>query len=328
MALASNVDNIRYNGTGRAYVADVGSLHPGIDLGELENLAFNCKVSTEKLKSTRNAARATILEVETEREASLSFGLREQSEDNMKMALLGSAINTLNQAASGASGIYQTTKTWVADSFLDLGYMNVFITKVSGTITGTLAVGDTVTGDVSTKAGKIAFVSDTAGTDYIIIVQRTGPFTGDTKLSLDGSNYITISGVETIEDVCITSSDGATLRGNGTDYSVDPDYGYVRKLSGGGLLDADKVSFDYAAVDRKYIWGLSAGSVTKKFTFVSDKDDQGPRQRWTFHKVQINLNGDINLIAEKNAVLSITGSVLADTTQPSGQEYYKVEMMA
>ncbi|NMC73212.1 MAG: hypothetical protein GYA56_02450, partial [Geobacteraceae bacterium] len=150
----------------------------------------------------------------------------------------------------------------------------------------------------------------------------------DTKLSLDGSNYITISGVETIEDVCITSSDGATLRGNGTDYSVDPDYGYVRKLSGGGLLDADKVSFDYAAVDRKYIWGLSAGSVTKKFTFVSDKDDQGPRQRWTFHKVQINLNGDINLIAEKNAVLSITGSVLADTTQPSGQEYYKVEMMA
>jgi len=328
MALASNVDNIRYNGTGRAYVADVGSLHPGIDLGELENLAFNCKVSTEKLKSTRNAARATILEVETEREASLSFGLREQSEDNMKMALLGSAINTLNQAASGASGIYQTTKTWVADSFLDLGYMNVFITKVSGTITGTLAAGDTVTGDVSTKSGRIAFVSNTAGTDYIIVVQRTGAFTGDTKLSLDGSNYITISGVETIEDVCITSSDGATLRGNGTDYSVDPDYGYVRKLSGGGLLDADKVSFDYAAVDRKYIWGLSAGSVTKKFTFVSDKDDQGPRQRWTFHKVQINLNGDINLIAEKNAVLSITGSVLADTTQPSGQEYYKVEMMA
>jgi hypothetical protein len=324
MALASNVDNIRYNGTGRAYVADVGSLHPGLDLGELENLSFNIKVSTEKLKSTRNAARATILEVETEREASLSFGLREQSEDNMKMALLGSAINTLNQAASGASGIYQTTKTWVADSFLDLGYMNVFITKVSGTITGTLAVGDTVTGDVSTKAGKVAFV----GSGYIILVQCTGAFTGDTKLSKDVANYITLSGVEVLEDVCITSSNGATLRANGTDYSVDPDYGYVRKLSGGGLLDADKVSFDYAAVDRKYIWGLSAGSVTKKFTFVSDKDDQGPRQRWTFHKVQINLSGDINLIAEKNAVLSITGSVLADTTQPSGQEYYKVEMMA
>ena len=320
MSLASNVENIRYNGTGRAYAAETGSLHPGIDLGELENLGFNIKVSTEKLKSTRNAARATILEVETEREASLSFGLREQSEDNLKMALLGSAINTLNQVASG---VYQTTKTWAADSFLDLGYMNVFITKASGTISGTLAVGDTVTGDVSAKTGKIAYV----GSGYIIVVERSGPFTGDTKLSKDVGNYITLSGIETLEDVCITTSNGATLRANGTDYSVDPDYGYVRKLSGGALTDTDKVSFDYEAVDRKYIWGLSAGSVTKKLTFVSDKDDRGPRQRWTFHKVQINLNGDINLIGEKNTILAITGSVLADTTQPSGQEYYKVEMM-
>jgi len=328
MALTTSTDNIRYNGTGRAYAATVAATNPGADLGELENLDFSIKVSTEKLKSTRNASRATLLEVETEREATLSFGLREQSEENLLMALLGTTLNTSNQTASGGSGTYQTTKTWVTDEYIDLGKFNVFVTKASGTITGTLAAGDTVTGDVSTKSGRIAFVSNTAGTDYIIVVQRTGAFTGDTKLSLDGSNYITISGVETIEDVCITSSDGATLRGNGTDYSVDPDYGYVRKLSGGGLLDADKVSFDYAAVDRKYIWGLSAGSVTKKFTFVSDKDDQGPRQRWTFHKVQINLNGDINLIAEKNAVLSITGSVLADTTHPSGQEYYKVEMMA
>jgi hypothetical protein len=320
MSIASNVENIRYNGTGRAYAAEIGSLHPGIDLGELENLGFNIKVSTEKLKSTRNAARATILEVETEREASLSFGLREQSEDNLKMALLGSAINTLNQVASG---VYQTTKTWAADSFLDLGYMNVFITKASGTISGTLAVGDTVTGDVSAKTGKIAYV----GSGYIIVVERSGPFTGDTKLSKDVGNYITLSGIETLEDVCITTSNGATLRANGTDYSVDPDYGYVRKLSGGALTDTDKVSFDYEAVDRKYIWGLSAGSVTKKLTFVSDKDDRGPRQRWTFHKVQINLNGDINLIGEKNTILAITGSVLADTTQPSGQEYYKVEMM-
>lgn len=324
--LASNVNNIRYNGTGRAYVAEVGSSNPGMDLGELDNLSFNCKVSTEKLKSTRNAARATILEVETEREASVSFGIREQSEENMKMTLLGSAINTLNQAASGSSGTFQASKTWPTDkSFLDLGNMDVFVTKVTGTITGTLAIEDVLTGDVSSKAGKIAFVSDAAGVDYVILVQRTGAFTGDAKLSKNENNYITISGVETLEDVCITNSTGEVLRVNGTNYSIDPDYGYVRNL--GTLDNTDKVSFDWPAVDRKYIWGLSSGSVTRRLTFVSDKDDHGPRQRWTFHKVQINLNGDINLIGEKNAVLSVTGSVLADTTQPSGQEYYKVEMM-
>jgi hypothetical protein len=325
MALTTSTDNIRYNGTGRAYAATVAATNPGADLGELENLDFSIKVSTEKLKSTRNAARATILEVETEREATLSFGLREQSEENLLMALLGTTLNTSNQTASGGSGTYQTTKTWVTDEYIDLGKFNVFVTKASGTITGTLAAGDTVTGDVSTKSGRIAFVSNTAGTDYIIVVQRTGAFTGDTKLSLDGSNYITISGVETLEDVCITDSLGTTLRVNGTNYSIDPDYGYVRKI--GTLENTDLVSFDWEAVSMKYLWGLSAGSVTKKLTFVSDKNDQGPRQRWTFHKVQINLNGDINLIGEKNAVLNITGSVLADTTQPSGQEYYKVEML-
>lgn len=321
MALASNVNNIRYNGTGRAYVADVGSLHPGIDLGELENLAFNCKVSTEKLKSTRNAARATILEVETEREASLSFGLREQSEENMKIALLGSAVNTSNQAAGSVDAV---SKTWLSDSFIELGHLNVYCTKLShGTVTsGPFAVGDTVTGGTSSATGKVAYV----GSGYVEVANGSGTFVPGETITSSGKSAV-LSGVEKQEDVIITSSAGTTRRVNGTDYSIDPDYGYVRKLSGGALVDADKVSYDYEPVDRKYIWGLSAGSVTKKFTFVSDKDDQGPRQRWTFHKVQINLNGDINLIAEKNATLSITGSVLADTTQPSGQEYYKVEMM-
>lgn len=69
-------------------------------------------------------------------------------------------------------------------------------------------------------------------------------------------------------------------------------------------------------------WKIQAQELkTRKIAFVSDKDDQGPRHRWTFHKVQINSNGDINLVAEKQAILSITGSVLAeDTTQPRRQE--------
>ncbi|MHC1745347.1 MAG: hypothetical protein AB9873_20280 [Syntrophobacteraceae bacterium] len=49
--------------------------------------------------------------METERDATLSFGLREQSEDNLKMALLGSAMNTLNQAAGSVDA---TSKTWAA----------------------------------------------------------------------------------------------------------------------------------------------------------------------------------------------------------------------
>ena len=322
MALATSVDNIRYNGTGRAYVAEVGSNHPGVDLGELENLTFSVAVSTEKLKSTRNAARATILEVETEREGSLSFGLREQSEENLQMALLWSAVNTLNQAAGSVDA---TNITWAADSFLDLGHLDVSSIKLShGTVTnGPFTVGLTVTGGTSSATGKIAYV----GTGFVEVAGgNRGTFVaGETITSTTIS--ATLSGVETLEDVIVTDTTGATRRVQGTDYSIDPDYGYIRELSTGTVADSDDISYNYAAVDKKYLWGMSAGSVTKKFTFVTDPSDQGPRQRWTFHKVQVNLSGDISLIGEKQAVLDCKGSVLADTSQASGQEYYKTEMM-
>lgn len=322
MALASDTGNIRYNGTGRAYAGTVGGSNPGVDLGELENFTMSVKVTTEKVKSTRNAARVTILETETEREATLSFGLREQSEENLQMALLGGTVNTLNQTAGYADAI---TKTWTLNEFIDLGYLNVFRVKASGTITGTLAAGDTVTGDASTKSGKVAWVN-TSGDDWLLLYNVTGAFTSDTKLSKDVDNYITLSGYETEEDVVITDTAGTTLRVQGTDYDIDPDYGYVRKLA--NIADSDKLYFDYEAVSKKYLWAMSAGSVTKRLVFVTDGDDSGPRQRYTFHKVQINLNGDINLLGEKAALLNVTGTVLGDTTQSSGQEYYKVEMMS
>ena len=62
--LSSSADNIRYNGTGRCYMADVGG-SAWEDLGELESINFNMSVSTEKIKSTRTAAKATLLERET-----------------------------------------------------------------------------------------------------------------------------------------------------------------------------------------------------------------------------------------------------------------------
>ena len=320
MALASNTDNIRYGGTGRAYVGAVAGTSFD-ELGDLEDLNFTMSVSTEKLKTNRTAAKATILEVETEREASLSFGLREMSNNNLKMALLADTINTLNQSASY---VYQADPTLVDDLYIDLGHLNVFSTKLTGTITGTLAVGDTVTGGTSAATGKIAFVA--AG--YVELVNVSGTFQASEQVyETENTNHIVPTGVETLEDVVVTDVTGATRRVQGTDYSLDPDYGYIRQLSTGTTADTDVVSYDYEAVDKEYLWSMAASSVQKKLIFVSDKDDQGPRQRWTFHKVQINLNGDFPLIGSGVAILNVTATVLADTTQPSGQEYFKTEII-
>jgi len=318
MPLASSADNIRYNGTGRCYVGAVAGASFD-ELGDLENLNFNMSVSTEKLKTNRNAAKATILEVESEREAGISFGLREMTNENLKMALLGSAINTLNQSASYLNAV---TPTFVDDLYVDLGYLNLFSTKLTGAITvGDLAIGDTLTGGTSSATAKVAYIA--AGN--IEVVNLSGTFQVGETVSNGGTGSIVPTGIETLEDVVVTDTTGATRRVSGTDYTFDPDYGYLRKLSTGSIVAGDKVSADYEAVNKKYIWAMSSSSVSKKIIFVSDKDDQGIRTRWTFHKVQINLDGDFPLIGSGAAILSVKGTVLADTTQASGQEYYKVE---
>lgn len=320
MALTSNPNNIRYGGTGRVYAGAVGGSSFD-DLGDLDNLTFTLSVSTEKLKSNRTAAKVTILEVETEREASLSFGLREMSNNNLKMALLADTINTANQSANY---VYQTDPAMVDDLYIDLGHLNVFSTKLTGTITGTLEVGDTLTGGTSAATGKIAFV----GSGYVEVVNLVGTFqTSEQVYNVVDTDYITPTGIETLDDVVVTDVTGATRRVQGTDYSLDPDYGYIRQLSTGTTADTDVVSYDYEAVDKSYLWSMAASSVQKKLLFVSDKNDKGPRQRWTFHKVQINLNGDFPLIGSGEAILNVSATVLADTTQPSGQEYFKTEIM-
>jgi len=318
--LSSNAGNIRYNGTGRCYAgALAGSSFD--ELGDLENLTFSMSVSTDKIKTNRNASRATILEAETDREATLSFGLREMTNENLKMALLSDTINTLNQSASYT---YQVVPPWADDLYVDLGFLNVFSTKLTGTITGSISVGGTVTGEASGATGKLAFV----GSGYIELVNMSGTFqAGEPVYETQDTNYITPSGVEKFQDVVVTDSTGATRRVNGTDYSIDPDSGYIRKLSAGSMADTDVVSHDYEAVNKQYMWSMSAGSVQKKMIFVSDKKDKGPRHRWTFHKVQLNLNGDFPLIGDGAAILNVTGTVLADTSQPSGQEYFKTEII-
>jgi hypothetical protein len=287
----------------------------------MENLGVTMAVTTERLKTNRNATRATVLEVESDREASLSFGLREMTNNNLKMALLSDTISTLNQSASYE---YQDVPTLVDDLYVDLGHLNVFSTKLTGAITGTLAIGDTVTGGTSGATGKIAWVSATT----VELVNVSGTFVaGEQVYQTEDTNHIVPTGVETLNDVVVVNADGDDRLELGTDYNLDPDYGYLRKLSTGSMSATDKVSYDYEAVNKQYMWAMGSSSVQKKLVFVSDKNDQGPRHRWTFHKVQLNLDGDFPLIGTGATILNVTGTVLADTSQSSGQEYFKTEII-
>lgn len=316
--LSSSSDNIRFNGTGRCYMVDVGS-NAWEDVGELESINFNMSVSTEKIKSTRTAAKATLLERETEREATLSMGLREHTTHNLALALLGSDWSDANQLAGGVD---LASLTFTADKYMELGHYDVFLTKIShGAVTdGPFTVGMTVT--MGAVTAKVVWV----GSGFIEVINPSGtiPSTGNV---VSGAATAAISGVETIADVCVVDDDTPTVRYvQGTHYTIDADYGLIRILSEGGVA-ACHVAYSYKALTRKYNWMLSAGSVTKKVKFVADADDQGPREILTFHKVQVMMDGDMALLGDGEAVISLTGSVLADTSQTSGQEYFKLEVI-
>ncbi|MHC1742925.1 MAG: hypothetical protein AB9873_07820 [Syntrophobacteraceae bacterium] len=108
-----------------------------------------------------------------------------------------------------------------------------------------------------------------AGSGFAEVSNGSGTFQAGESIT-SSTKSATFSGVEKLEDVIITHSTGATRRVQGTDYSIDPDSGYVQKLSGGGLLDADKGSYDYEALDKRYVWGMSGGSVTDRDPGIGD----------------------------------------------------------
>lgn len=318
--LSSSADNIRYNGTGRCYMADTDS-NAWEDVGELESINFNMSVSTEKIKSTRTAAKATLLERETEREATLSIGLREHTTHNLALALLGSDWSDANQIAGGVD---LADLTFVADKHMELGKYDVFLNKIShGAVTGgPFQVGETVT--IGAVTAKVVWV----GSGFVEVINPSAAVPSSGTMSGGTSSAsASVTGVETLADVCVVDDTTPTVRYvQGTDYTLDADYGMIRILSEGSITTA-AVAYSYGAITRKYNWMLSGGSVTKKVKFVADGDDQGPREILTFHKVQIQMDGDMMLLGDGESVLNLNCTVLADTSQSSGQEYFKMEVI-
>jgi len=326
MYLASDPRNIRFNGSGRGYVAAVQGTSFD-DLGELESISASISVTNDTMYTTRDASRAAIIEQEKLRNATLTVGLRELTEENLKIALLGGDFQAQNQSAGYVN--LATAAAAVDDKYVDLGHLNVYMRKLThGTLAGgSFAKGDTITGVTSSATGVVAWADGTAkivelvnlggGDDWIV---------GETIGNGTASGTLTAS--EKLEDIVVVDDDTpATRYIQGTDYTLDPDYGLLRILSAGAVGAAFSFAYNYEAVTKKYMHAFTAGSVERKLIFVTDKDDRGTRFRMTFWRVKINLNGDFPLLGEGAAILSVTGTLLADTAQPAGQKYWKMEAM-
>ena len=318
--VSTSPDNIRLDGTGRLYVAEPGT-NIWDDIGEIDSFTMNNSVETSEIKSTRTAAKATLIKSEKSRSAGLSFGMREHTAVNLAMAMMGSSWSDNNQAA----GYQDLTSlgTLTKDKFVELGKYDVYITKiVHGTVTGgPFTVGDTIT--INAVTAKVVFV----GSGFIEVINPSGVLVAGSMSS--GAKTATATSVITSEDVCVVNSATPTIRyTQGVDYTLDADYGMIRILSDGAIATTCFTAFSCKATTAKYNWMLSGSSALKKLRFVADADDQGPREVLTINRVQLSMDGDMTLLGEGESVIKMAGTILADTTQPSGQEYYKLELIA
>lgn len=322
--LASNAENIRFNGTGRLYVADVGSARVGMEIGEIDGLSDNYSTSEDKIKSNRTAARATLMAVKNETEVSLSFGMREQSIENLQLAYSAEPANVTSQLAGSLDA---QAVAVVAKEYADLGKINCYLTKLGhGAVTdGPFEVGETVSGDDSSATGKIAWV----GAGFVELIEVSGSFvSGETITGSVSLASADISSVERLKDYVVTDAATPTTRyEQGEDYRVDADYGYLMKLPDGAMGATVYVSCQHDAAAKQTLHALSAGDVEKKLVFVTDADDLGPQMRFTYWRVKLSMNGDNQKIGDGESVLSMTGTVMADTTKPTGEQYVKIEVM-
>lgn len=322
--LGSDPNNIRYYGTGRAFFKPAGEsgYH---DMGSMDSLSLTQSVTTESLYDTRTAARAEVKKRETERSASVAISLREWTEQNLLTAFLGSAFNDNNQAA-GYQDLAETTV--VEDAFVDLSKQDVSLLKLShGAVTdGPFQVGETLTGGTSSATGVVVWV----GSGFVELVNISGAFqAGETVTGGTSSGTASVSGTETSADVCVVDAASPTTRYvQGTDYKLDADAGMLMVLSAGSISGSPYVAFNNGALSIRKAYMFSGSSRQGEFLFVSDADDDGPRVRIRVHKMQFIADGDTPLMGDGVSALPLTGTILADTSQPSGQEYWSIEEMA
>lgn len=324
MPIASNVNNIRINGTGRLYVAAVGSASIGIEVGEMDGLSDNISVAEgEKIYSNRaGGGKLLIGQADGEVEGTITFGMREQTIENLALAFAADPADVTSQLAGYLDAVEVAL---VEKEYVDVGKANCHVLKIGlGTVTGgPYVVGEAVAQGAVT--GKIAWV----GAGFLELVNVVGTFlSGVAVVGGTSAASAVVSTVEVMIDMVVTNAAGTVRYARDTDYRTDADYGFLMKMPGSTIGATADVSADYDALSKNTIYPMSNANVEKKLTFVSDANDRGPRQKITYYRTLPKISGDSPKIGSGEQVLPMVCSMMADTSKPSGKQFMAIELMS
>lgn len=323
MPIASNVTNIRINGTGRLYVAAVGSASIGIEVGEMDGLSDNISQSEgDKIYSNRSGGGKLVIgQADGEVEGTVTFGMREQTIENLALAFAADPAAVTSQLAGYLDAVEVTL---IEKEYVDIGKVNCHVLKIGlGTVTGgPYVVGEAVTQDSVTA--KVAWV----GSGFLELVHVVGTFlSGVAVVGGTSAASAVVSTVEEMIDMVVVNAAGTVRYTRDLDYRTDADYGFLMKMPGSTCGATVDVSADYDAVSKNTIYPMSNANVEKKLTFVSDANDRGPRQKITYYRTLPKISGDSPKIGSGEQVLPMVCSMMADTSKPSGKQFMAIELM-
>jgi len=290
------------------------------DFGNVPSFGITVGVETSEHYSSRFGTKEKDKKIATEKTATASFTLEEINAENLNIAFLGDGV----QAASQEAGTIDAAETTVADDLhISLGKTDLYLTRLShGTVTdGPFQAGETVTGGTSAATGKVAWV----GSGFIEVVSVSGTFqAAETITGGTSTGSAAVSNIETSKDVVVVDAATPTTRYTlGDDYDVDVVGGLLRKRSDGDISGASVyVSADYSLKSNKYIRALANSELRGELLFVGNPD-YGQRWRVQGWDVALTVGGDLPLISDDIAQLSMSAEFLSDRTNHPDEPFFR-----
>jgi len=318
MALPYNADN-KLVGKGRLFFQLDGETGY-LDLGDVPKFELALEIERIEDFSSRSGVQEKDLDVIKTKKVTSSFELKEFAAENLNLAFLGDGIQSGSQSASFLDEVATTP---VSDRFVELGYNQVTLLKVThGTVTGgPFVVGETITGGTSSETAEVKWV----GATFLEVVDASGDFTdGETITGGTSSASAAITETETLKDAVVVdaSPTPATRYVAGTDYTLDSQGGLLRKLSGGSIGATCYVSGDYPALTTKSIRALVNSECQGKLLFVGDPDI-GPKLQITGWKVNLTIDGAMGLISEEVTSFAMSAEFLSDADNHPNEPFFR-----
>ena len=322
--MGSDPTNIQYGGGVIMYWKrkDDAGYH---EIGHFTGLTVTPSATKEELPGSRKASRATVKTRTKDRKVSITCTAMELSSENVLMAVMSEGWTEDNQVAGFRA---LASLTVAEDLYVAMGHDDVFVTKIPvGTITGgPFQIGETVTGGTSSATGTVAW----AATGLLELVNVSGAFVaGETLTGGTSSATAAASSVQKVKDAVVVDSATPTVRYVlGEDYDLDADYGMLRVRSDGDIVGNPFAAYSYDELKGSKAYNLDGGDIiNKQVMIVTDPDNDGPRYKIFYPSVDWSVNGDWAILIENESSLPFEGTVLEDSTQPSGQEYGYIKMM-